>query len=134
MWRQAMRPLTCPLLQLLFLAGVTPAASALQQQPAEPGVVAGTVIAEGTLRPLAGVQVSGGAGHAAITEAAGRFRVTGLAEGRVPLAAHLIGHVRLARTVDVGGTGVGRTFKGAPLALIALGVTGTAASQDTARS
>src|SRR5213082_821289 len=99
-----MRPLTCSLLQLLFLAGVTPAASALQQQPAEPGVVAGTVIAEGTLRPLAGVQVSGVAGHAAITDAAGRFRITGLAEGQVTLTAHIIGYVRLTRTVAVGDT------------------------------
>src|SRR5207237_10314431 len=96
MWRQAMRPLTCPLLQLLFLAGVTPAASALQQQPAEPGVVAGTVIAEGTLRPLAGVQVSGGAGHAALSDAGGGFRITRLGEGRGPLPGHVNWYVRRA--------------------------------------
>ena len=124
-----MRPLTCSLLQLLFLAGVTPAASALQQQPAEPGVVAGTVIAEGTLRPLAGVQVSAGAGHAAITDAAGRFRITGLAEGQVTLTAHIIGYVRLTRTVAVGDTRVSFTLNEAPIELNAVVVTGTAGVQ-----
>src|ERR1051325_7072858 len=86
-----MRPLTYSLLQLLFLAGVSPGVGALQQPPAEPGVVAGTVIAEATLRPLPGVQVNAGAGHAAITDAAGRFRITGLAEGQVTLTARIIG-------------------------------------------
>src|SRR6184192_250987 len=124
-----MQPLTCSLLQLLFLAGVTPAASALQQQPAEPGVVAGTVIAEGTLRPLAGVQVSAGAGHAAITDAAGRFRITGLAEGQVTLTAHIIGYVRLTRTVAVGDTRVSFTLNEAPIELNAVVVTGTAGVQ-----
>src|SRR5438105_3021631 len=101
-----MRPLTCSLLQPRFLADETPGASALQQQPAEPGVVAGTVIAEGTLRTLAGVQGSRGAGHAAITDASGRFRNTGLAEGQVTITAHIIGYVRLTRTVAVGDTRV----------------------------
>src|SRR5438552_811131 len=129
LWRQAMRPLTYSLLQLLFLAGVTPAASALQQQPAEPGAVAGTVIAEGTLRPLAGVQVSAGAGHTAITDPAGRFRITGLAEGQVTLTAHIIGYVRLTRTVAVGDTRVSFTLNEAPIELNAVVVTGTAGVQ-----
>ena len=124
-----MRPLTYSLLQLLFLAGVTPAASALQQQPAEPGAVAGTVIAEGTLRPLAGVQVSAGAGHTAITDPAGRFRITGLAEGQVTLTAHIIGYVRLTRTVAVGDTRVSFTLNEAPIELNAVVVTGTAGVQ-----
>jgi outer membrane receptor protein involved in Fe transport len=125
-----MRPLTCSLLQLLFLAGVTPAASALQQQPAEPGVVAGTVIAEGTLRPLPGVEVSAGAGHAAITDAAGRFRITGLAEGAVTLTTRLIGYLSQSRSVTAGDTRVNLTLVQAPIELNAVVVTGTAGGQQ----
>src|ERR1051325_7275364 len=39
-----------------------------------------------------------GAGHAAITDAAGRFRVTGLGEGQGTLTARIIGYVPLTRT------------------------------------
>src|SRR5437588_5305062 len=128
MWRQAMRSLTSSLLQLILLVGVAPAARALQQQP-EQGFVAGTVIAEGTLRPLPGVQVSAGAGHVAITDAAGRFRITGLAGGQVTLTARSIGYVPLTRTVAVGDTRVSFTLNEAPIELNAVVVTGTAGVQ-----
>ena len=123
-----MRVPTCSLLQLLFLVVVaSPAARA--QQSAGAGFVSGTVIAEGTLRPLPGVQVSAGEGRVVITDAAGRFRITGLGEGQVTLTTRLIGYLPLSRSVTVGDARVTLTLTQAPIELNAIVVTGTAGGQ-----
>ena len=125
-----MRSLTCSFLQVLLLAAAPAFAYGLQQQPGEQGFVAGTVVAEGSLRPLPAVQVSAGEGRTAITDAAGRFRITGLGEGQVTLTTRIIGYLPLSRSVSVGNARVLLTLVQAPIELNAVVVTGTAGGQE----
>src|SRR6266568_8427019 len=90
--------LAAPLAAMVI--GAAPAARA--QQPGEQGVVAGTVVAQGSLRPLPGAQVGTRVGRGAITDATGRFRITGLITTPVTLTARLIGYGPVTRTVALG--------------------------------
>src|ERR671930_513044 len=60
----------------------------------EPSVISGTVVAEVSQRPLAGAQVvvTDQAGSAAVTDASGRFRITGVSGTEVTLTVRLIGY------------------------------------------
>src|SRR5207244_1672889 len=128
LWRQAMRSLTCSFLQVLLLAAAP--AFAYGQQPGEQGFVAGTVVAEGSLRPLPAVQVSAGEGRTAFTDAAGRFRITGLGEGQVKLTTRIIGYLPLSRSVSVGNARLLLTLVQAPIELNAVVVKGTAGDEE----
>src|ERR1019366_8234613 len=70
--------------------------------------VAGIVVAEGTQRPLAGAQVvvQGVTGKGAVTDASGRFSLTGLSGTTVILNVRLIGYRPVTDTVNVGASDV----------------------------
>ena len=98
---------------------------------AQEGVVSGTVLAEGTLRALSGVQVSAPdqQGRAAVTDANGRFRITGLSGSQVRLTARMIGFRLNTQTVNVGATDVRFVMAERAVELDQIVVTGTAGGQ-----
>jgi len=114
-------------LAAMVIAAALPARA---QQPGEQGVVAGTVVAQGSLRPLPGAQVGTREGRGAITDATGRFRITGLITTPVTLTARLIGYGPVTRTVALGDTRVEIVLAEAPIQLNALIVTATAGGQQ----
>jgi TonB-linked SusC/RagA family outer membrane protein len=95
---------------------------------AQGGVVAGTVIDARSLRGLDGVQVGvDGTSQAAITDASGRFRFTGLTGDRVTLQLRRIGYRPATQTARVGDEDLRITLTEAPAILNQVIVTGTAA-------
>jgi TonB-linked SusC/RagA family outer membrane protein len=94
--------------------------------------VAGTVVAEGSQRPLAGVQVTiqGDATHGAVTDASGRFRITGISNASVTLNARMIGYRPASQTVSVGTTNVRFVMSERALELDQVVVTGTAGGEQ----
>ena len=98
----------------------------------EGGVVAGTVVAEGSVRPLpnAQVAVSGQAGKGAVTDNNGRFRITGVTGSQVVLTARLLGYRPDSLTVNVGATTVRFTMAERALELNDIVVTGTAGGEQ----
>src|ERR1043166_1165893 len=76
--------------------------------PAQDGAVAGTVVAQGSQRPLAGVAVGVAEipGKGAITDGSGRFRLTDLPGTTVVLSVRLLGYRPVTDTVRVGTTDV----------------------------
>ncbi|HVT41313.1 MAG TPA: SusC/RagA family TonB-linked outer membrane protein [Gemmatimonadaceae bacterium] len=99
---------------------------------AQNGVVEGRVIVEGSQRPLAGVQiaVAGAAGKGAVSDASGRFRITGLSGATVILNARLLGYRPVTDTVRVGATNVRFALSERAVELNQLVVTGTAGTQE----
>src|SRR5436305_9385688 len=75
---------------------------------AQQGTVAGTVVVEGSQRPLPGAQITiqGDASRGAISDASGRFRITGLSGTSVTLDARMIGYRPMSQQVTVGATNV----------------------------
>ena len=75
---------------------------------AQDGVIAGTVYSEGQLRPIAGAQISVAdqAGKGAVSDASGRFRITGVSGSQVSLNARMIGYRAATQTVRVGATDI----------------------------
>ncbi|HET7460638.1 MAG TPA: TonB-dependent receptor [Longimicrobium sp.] len=113
-WRRAA-------LALALAALLAPRAAAAQQ-----GEVAGTVVSVASSRPLGGAQVSvPGTDRRAVTDAGGRFRLTGLAGAEVTLRASLIGYAPATRTARVGDAEVRIALNEAAVALNAVVVTGT---------
>ena len=94
------------------------------------GTVAGTVVAEGSLRPLSAAQVGTPDGKGALTDAGGRFRLTGLTGSQITLVARRIGYRSVTRTVTVGDQHVDFVLVEAPVQLNAVVVTGTAGGQE----
>jgi TonB-dependent SusC/RagA subfamily outer membrane receptor len=95
---------------------------------AQAGVVAGTAVAAGSLRALPGVQltVDGQAGRTVLSDASGRFRITGLTEGAtVVLTARAIGFRARTDTVRVGATNLQLTMSERVVELNQVVVTGT---------
>ena len=84
----------------------------------------------GPLRALPGAQVGTREGRGAITDATGRFRITGLITTPVTLTARLIGYGPVTRTVVLGDTRVEIVLAEAPIQLNALIVTATAGGQQ----
>src|SRR5262245_29905474 len=74
----------------------------------QPGTVSGTVLVEGTQRPVTGatVAVEGQTGVGATTDASGKFRITGLTGTTVTLSARALGYRPETQTVNVGSTTV----------------------------
>ena len=95
---------------------------------AQNGTVDGVVLAEGSQRPLAGVQVVvvGVAGKGAVSDASGRWRITALSGSSVVLNVRMIGYRPLTDTVRVGATNVRYILSERALELNAMVVTGTA--------
>ena len=95
---------------------------------AQEGVVAGTVVAEGTQRPLPGAQliVVGATGRGAITDASGKFRITGLSGATVILNVRAIGYRQVTDTARVGDAAIRIVMQERALELNAMVVTGTA--------
>jgi TonB-linked SusC/RagA family outer membrane protein len=95
---------------------------------AQDGTVAGTVVAQGNQRPLAGVEVAvvGTPGKGAITDASGRFRVTGLTGPTVVLNVRFLGFRPLTDTVQVGTTDLRLQMSERVIELNSVVVTGTA--------
>jgi TonB-linked SusC/RagA family outer membrane protein len=94
--------------------------------------VAGTVTAEGSQRPLAGAQISvqGDASRGAISDAAGRFRITGLNGSSVTLTARMIGYRPVSLAAAVGSTNVHFSLSERPFELDQMVVTGTAGGEQ----
>ncbi len=96
----------------------------------EPGTIAGTVVAEGSLRPLSAVQVGTADGKGAITDAGGRFRLTGLTGAQVTITARRIGYRSVTKTFNVGEEHADLVLTEAPIQLNKVIVTGTAGGQE----
>ncbi|NUO37824.1 MAG: SusC/RagA family TonB-linked outer membrane protein [Gemmatimonadaceae bacterium] len=99
---------------------------------AQTGIVSGTVVAEGSLRPLANVQVTveGQPGRGAVTDAGGRFRLAGLSGSTVTLVTRLLGFRQSSRTVQVGATDVRFVLAERAVELNQVVVTGTAGGEQ----
>jgi TonB-linked SusC/RagA family outer membrane protein len=100
---------------------------------AQDGAVAGSVVVEGSSRPLSGAQVTvqGQEGRGAVSDASGRFRITGLpASGQVTLVARMIGYRPATQTVRIGETNVRLGMSERAVELEQIVVTGTAGTQE----
>src|SRR2546423_5751412 len=75
---------------------------------AQDGTVAGTVVAEGSARPISGAQISVAdqPGRATVSDASGRFRLTGLTGAQVTLTVRMIGYRSITQSARVGATDV----------------------------
>ena len=110
---------TAALALCLAAFGARPAA-------AQAGEVAGTVVSTQGERPLTGARVNvDGSNRGVNTDAAGRFRITGLTGEQVTLRVTLLGYQGATRTVRVGDTGVRIALGEAAISIDALVVTGT---------
>ncbi|HEX6050662.1 MAG TPA: TonB-dependent receptor, partial [Gemmatimonadaceae bacterium] len=99
---------------------------------AQEGVVAGTVHAEGSARPLAGAQVTvqGQTGKGALVDASGRFRISGVTGTQVVLDVRMIGYRATSVAARVGATDVRVVMSERAVELDQVVVTGTAGNQQ----
>src|SRR5690606_28068231 len=87
--------------------------------------VLGTVVSSGSLRPLAGAQVYvEGTDRGTLTDANGRFALTGLSGSQVTINVVMIGYREVSTTVPVGATDVRIELSESALALDQIVVTG----------
>src|SRR5436305_1974411 len=121
----------------LVASALLVAIAALGETPhflhAQAGSVAGTVVASGSQRPLAGVQVGvvGQAGKGATTDGTGRFSIADLAGTTVVLNFRFLGYRPETDTVQVGRRDLRISLSERALELSSLVVTGTAGGQQT---
>ncbi len=96
------------------------------------GTVAGTIVSEGSQRALAGAQIAvqGEPGRGAVSDASGRFRITGLSAASVTLNARLLGFRPVTETVRVGTTDLRFVLSERPTELSEMVVTGTAGGEQ----
>lgn len=99
---------------------------------AQSGTVEGTTITQGTQRLLAGVQITveGQPGKGAVSDASGRFRITGLSGETIVLNVRAIGFRPVLDTVRVGATNVRITLSERAIELNSVVVTGTAGGAE----
>lgn len=99
---------------------------------AQEGAISGTVVVEGAMRPLPGVQITveGQAGKGAVSDANGRFRITGVTGSSVTLSARLLGYVRATQVARVGASDVRLVMAERALELNQVVVTGTAGGEQ----
>ncbi|MDF1501452.1 SusC/RagA family TonB-linked outer membrane protein [Roseisolibacter sp. H3M3-2] len=115
---------------VLALAAAASPSAVVAAQPAQ-GVVAGTVVAEGSQRPLADAQVSiEGTTLGAATDVNGRFRITGATGTEVRVTVRRIGYRPTTVTARVGATDVRVVLGERALELSQVVVTGTAGVQE----
>ena len=114
-------------LALIAVVFVTP-----HEARAQDGVIAGSVVVEGSARPLSGAQITvqGVEGKGAVSDASGRFRITGLTGAQVTLVARMIGYRVQTQAVRVGATDVRFAMSERPVELEQIVVTGTAGTQE----
>jgi TonB-dependent SusC/RagA subfamily outer membrane receptor len=127
-WRRrgATPPWLVALALLIASTFVTP-----RQAHAQDGMITGSVVAEATQAPIAGVQVivEGQQGKGAMTDASGNFRISGVSGAQVTLTARMIGYRPESRTVSVGATNVRFALATRAVELDQMVVTGTAGGQ-----
>ena len=98
---------------------------------AQQGIVAGTVVQAGSQAPIEGAQVQVPAtGAGAITDAAGRFRITGLSGTDVTLQVRRLGFQPMTLQARVGDAAVRIVLSEATLRLDELVITGTAGAEQ----
>jgi len=99
---------------------------------AQGGTIAGSVVAEGAQRPLAGAQVTvaGQVGKEAASDASGRFRITGVTGTTVTLIVRALGFRPDSQSVTVGSTNVAFTLSQRAVELNQVVVTGTAGGEQ----
>ena len=107
----------------LLVLSTTPSLARAQE-----GTVAGTVVAQGNQRPLAGVEVGvvGTPPKGTVTDASGRFRLTGLTGPTVVLNIRFLGFRPETDTVQVGTTDLRIQMSERAIELNSVVVTGTA--------
>lgn len=100
---------------------------------AQAGTVAGTVVAEGTQRSLAGVQIGvvGVLGKGGTTDGSGRFTIADLPGTSVVLTFRFLGYRQRTDTVQVGRRDLRITMSERAFELNQLVVTGTAGGAQT---
>jgi TonB-dependent SusC/RagA subfamily outer membrane receptor len=125
-WRDGSHPIAI-VLALIFVFTIAPSPAAAQD-----GIVSGTVVTEAGQTPLPGVQVivEGQQGKGAVTDASGRFRITGISGTQVTLSARMIGYRPASQSVRVGATDVRFALADRPVELDQIVVTGTAGGQQ----
>ena len=106
-----------------------PCAARAQQ---EGGVIAGRVITQTGSRPIIGAQVSvpDQGGRGAVTDASGRFRITGLTGSEVVVNVRMLGYQAISQTVRVGSTDLQLAMSERALELNRVVVTGTAGGEQ----
>src|SRR5438477_783933 len=99
---------------------------------AQEGVIAGTVVTQTGARPISGAQVAiqDQAGKGAVTDAAGRFRITGLTGSQAVVNVRMIGYRALTQTVAVGATDLRFSMTERAVELDQIVVTGTAGGEQ----
>jgi TonB-linked SusC/RagA family outer membrane protein len=98
---------------------------------AQEGVIAGTVVADGTLQPIPDVQISVvGTPIGTRTDAQGQFRLTGLSGTSVTIAVRRIGYRTADQTVPVGSRNLRIVMVARALELGQIVVTGTAGATE----
>jgi TonB-linked SusC/RagA family outer membrane protein len=99
---------------------------------AQTGVVSGTIVVEGSQRPLAGAQimVDRDPSKGAISDASGQFRITGLSGPTVRLDARMIGYRPATQTVNVGAANVRFVMAERAVELNQIVITGTAGGEQ----
>jgi TonB-linked SusC/RagA family outer membrane protein len=113
-------------------AGLALLAAAPQRLHAQEGTVAGTAVVSGSQRGLPGVQVSisGQTGRGAVTDASGRFRITGVTGSQVTVQARALGFRPDSQLVRVGATDIRFVMTERALELNEIVVTGTAGGEQ----
>jgi TonB-linked SusC/RagA family outer membrane protein len=110
------------------------AAAALVAAPpaaAQEGELAGTVVEAESGRPIVGAQVTvQGQTRSAVTDPAGRFRITGVQGTSVTLRVERLGFGRSTRQATVGQTEIRIPLSESALSLDAVVVTGTAGGAE----
>ena len=110
---------------LVFLLATVFPTLGTAQQPA--GVISGVVLADQSLRPLAGAQVGVvGTPLGTLSDANGRFRITGVAGDSVALDVRLIGFQPTKVTAHVGDAAFRVLLREVAVSLDQVVVTGTA--------
>ena len=93
---------------------------------AQQDMIRGTVLQQQTLQPVAGAQiVAEGTQAGAITDAGGRFTITGLAGTQITLEVIMVGYRTARQTVPVGATDVRILLAETAVELEGIVVTGT---------
>jgi TonB-linked SusC/RagA family outer membrane protein len=119
-------PHLLPLAVVAVLAAIPAAARA------QGGTISGTVQQTGAGRPLPGAEISvqGQIGKGAVTDANGRFRITGVTGTSVTLNARLLGYRPATQVVQVGASNVSILLSERAVELNQVVVTGTAGGEQ----
>ena len=116
----------CRLLNLVVPAVIlTLARPALIAAQATSGTITGTILATGSETPIASAQIAAqGTGRLTLSDANGRFRLTGLPAGDVTLEIRRVGYKPVTQRVAAGTEGLRILLSESPIELNALVVTG----------